>query len=652
MSQYLPELALITLIAAVVNGALGYGFSSITVPLALLFLTNRVLNPALVLVEVALNGYVLWINRDALGAVRRRMMPIVWGLIPGVVIGTLIVTYVRADWLKLGTFTLLLPLILLQAAGYRRPIRSEQAVGYPFGTGAPAQEVVVTDQLDATRFDFSTFQLGPITFGERLVTPPPAASEWTTNVDLRPANNLIVRINARLDKPTGVLTWRFQSIDPATGQPTEDALAGFLPPNKKSPEGQGSLLFTVATKAGLQTGNEIRNGARIVFDVNAPIDTPVWLNTIDSSLPTSHVTSLSSVQPFIVFYVNWAGTDTGSGIEDYTVFVSENGGPYTAYLSETSETSGIFVGKPGKTYSFYSVARDKAGNVEGAKTTSEATTTTPNVVVNSVDDARFFVLQHYRDFFGRNPDPSGFDFWTQEIASCGANAACIDNKRTNVSQAFFLSIEFQQTGYLVFRFYKSTFIDSVARPRGMPRMDELLADTRTVGDGVIVGQAGWEQKLADNQQNFARAWVQRAAFLAAFPADMTAQAFVDKLFLQSEVTPTTAERNAAIAAFGAGGVDGRAAALRSVADSGSVYNKQYNPAFVLMQYIGYLRRNPNDAPDNNYGGFDFWLGKMNQFSLPGEDVRIEEVARRRAQRAEMVRSFIVAGEYRGRFAQP
>src|SRR5918994_7573366 len=125
----------ITFVASIVNGALGYGFSSITVPLALLFLTNRVLNPALVLVEVALNAYVLWINRDALGAVRRRMMPIVWGLIPGVVIGTLVVAYVRPDWLKLGTFTLLLPLILLQAAGYRRPIRSEQYVGYPFGTG-------------------------------------------------------------------------------------------------------------------------------------------------------------------------------------------------------------------------------------------------------------------------------------------------------------------------------------------------------------------------------------------------------------------------------------------------------------------------------------------------------------------------------------
>jgi uncharacterized membrane protein YfcA len=121
MSSHVSELAFITLIAAVVNGALGYGFSSITVPLALLFLTNRVLNPALVLVEVALNGYVLWVNRDALGAVRRRMLPIVAGLVPGVVIGTVIVTHVRADWLKLGTFTLLLPLIMLQAAGGAAP---------------------------------------------------------------------------------------------------------------------------------------------------------------------------------------------------------------------------------------------------------------------------------------------------------------------------------------------------------------------------------------------------------------------------------------------------------------------------------------------------------------------------------------------------
>src|SRR5260221_4512186 len=135
MSSNVLALLAITLAAAVVNGALGYGFSSITVPLALLFLTNRVLSRALVLVEVALNAWVLWVNRDSLGAVLRRMLPIVAGLVPGVVIGTLVVARVHPDWLKLGTFTLLLPLILLQAAGYRRPIRSERAIGVPFGTG-------------------------------------------------------------------------------------------------------------------------------------------------------------------------------------------------------------------------------------------------------------------------------------------------------------------------------------------------------------------------------------------------------------------------------------------------------------------------------------------------------------------------------------
>ena len=130
-----PELIVITLVAAIVNGALGYGFSSITVPLALLFFANRVLNPALVLVEVGLNAYVLWVNREALPAVRARVWPIVIGLLPGVLLGTLIVAHVRPDWLKLSTFVVLLPLILVQAAGFRRPIRAERSFGYPFGAG-------------------------------------------------------------------------------------------------------------------------------------------------------------------------------------------------------------------------------------------------------------------------------------------------------------------------------------------------------------------------------------------------------------------------------------------------------------------------------------------------------------------------------------
>ena len=138
------ELVLITTVAAVVNGALGYGFSSITVPLALLFLTNRVLNPALVPIEVALNAYVLWVNRRGLAAVRARLMPVAIGLAPGVVVGTLIVAQVRPEWLKLGTFALLLPLILVQAAGYRRPIRDERSFGYGFGAGVGVLYSVTT----------------------------------------------------------------------------------------------------------------------------------------------------------------------------------------------------------------------------------------------------------------------------------------------------------------------------------------------------------------------------------------------------------------------------------------------------------------------------------------------------------------------------
>src|SRR5688500_534609 len=110
----------ITFCAAIVNGALGYGFSSITVPIALLFLTNRVLNPALVPIEVALNAYVLWVNRQSLPTVWRRVMPIVVGLLPGVIAGTMLVSRGSPGWLKFGTCIARLPLLLLRAAGYHR----------------------------------------------------------------------------------------------------------------------------------------------------------------------------------------------------------------------------------------------------------------------------------------------------------------------------------------------------------------------------------------------------------------------------------------------------------------------------------------------------------------------------------------------------
>ena len=128
-------LVLITLFAATVNGALGYGFSSLTVPVALLFYTNRVINPALVLVEVAVNSYVLFINRKSLPKVWKRTLPIIYGLVPGIVIGSFALSHVNPGAIKFMTYTIVLPLILLQAAGVRRHIHSERAIGVPFGTG-------------------------------------------------------------------------------------------------------------------------------------------------------------------------------------------------------------------------------------------------------------------------------------------------------------------------------------------------------------------------------------------------------------------------------------------------------------------------------------------------------------------------------------
>jgi uncharacterized membrane protein YfcA len=135
MPPHAVALLVITLLAATINGALGYGFSSITVPLALLFMANRVLNPALVLIEAPLNAYVLWVNRSALARVWRRLLPIVIGLLPGIVVGTMLVSRVSPDWLKVYTYAVLLPLILLQASGLRRPIQAERSVGLAFGAG-------------------------------------------------------------------------------------------------------------------------------------------------------------------------------------------------------------------------------------------------------------------------------------------------------------------------------------------------------------------------------------------------------------------------------------------------------------------------------------------------------------------------------------
>ena len=272
---------------------------------------------------------------------------------------------------------------------------------------------------------------------------------------------------------------------------------------------------------------------------------------------------------------------------------------------------------------------------------------TAETATNPIDVSRTFAGQHYHDFLYRQSDLSGEDFWTNQIEQCGADAQCRQAKRVAVSSAFFLSIEFKETGYLVIRAHKAGF----GSGKSTPRYPVFLRDQREIGDGVIVGQGNWQAQLDANKQAFLQDFVSRPEFTsqASFAPGVAAGTYVDALFANSSVTPTSSERSAAISAYGSGNTAGRAAALKSVIESGSVFNKLYNDSFVLMQYFGYLRRNPDDAPDNNFSGYDFWLAKLNSVSQAGEDMRDDTQAQARASRAEMIRAFIESTEYRQRF---
>jgi uncharacterized repeat protein (TIGR01451 family) len=271
---------------------------------------------------------------------------------------------------------------------------------------------------------------------------------------------------------------------------------------------------------------------------------------------------------------------------------------------------------------------------------------------NPVDDPTFFIRQHYHDFLNREPDQAGLDFWTGSLNSCGSDPGCRDVLRINDSAAFFLSIEFQQTGYLVERLYKvgygdatgnSTFGSPHTLPVPVVRLREFLRDTQQIGQGVVVGSTGWDQLLETNKQAFVTAFVSRQRFTNAFPLALNAQQFVTQLDQNAGQVLTDTDKAQLMGIFGGPSAATsdpakRALVLRQVAETSVLQQREFNRAFVLMQFFGYLRRNPDDAQDTDYTGFDFWLTKLNQFN--GDFIQ-----------AEMVKAFITSAEYRQRFGQ-
>ncbi|HEX8147525.1 MAG TPA: SBBP repeat-containing protein [Pyrinomonadaceae bacterium] len=249
---------------------------------------------------------------------------------------------------------------------------------------------------------------------------------------------------------------------------------------------------------------------------------------------------------------------------------------------------------------------------------------------NPLDSSEFFVAQHYADFLNRAPDASGLAFWVNEIEQCGADAQCREVKRINVSAAFFLSIEFQETGFLAYKTHKAAFGTGEALPH-----KTFLKDTQEIGRGVVVGLGEWRAQLDANKQAYLNDFVLRPEFQFAYPLTLAPSVFVDTLNANTGGSLSQAERDTLVAGLTSGELS-RAAVLRAVVESAEFSRRETNRAFVLTQYYGYLRRAPNDPPDADFVGYNFWLGKLNEFN--GNYIA-----------AEMVKAFISSDEYRTRF---
>jgi hypothetical protein len=256
--------------------------------------------------------------------------------------------------------------------------------------------------------------------------------------------------------------------------------------------------------------------------------------------------------------------------------------------------------------------------------TDAAFTADPDSVIsgNPLDTSDYFVRQHYLDFLGREPDESGFNFWSDQILECGADANCVERRRINVSAAYFLSIEFQQTGGLVDGLYRASYGRT-------PHYAEFTPDAGVIAANVIVGRQNWAQQLETNKQAFVDAWVQRGAFRAAYDG-LSNSAFVETLIAHTE-GGFNGDRDALVNGLNSDTLT-RAKVLRQIAENEGFQSAKSNQMFVMMEYFGYLRRDPDAA------GYQFWLGKLNQFGGNFEQ-------------AEMVKAFIVSGEYRARFPQ-
>jgi subtilisin family serine protease len=290
------------------------------------------------------------------------------------------------------------------------------------------------------------------------------------------------------------------------------------------------------------------------------------------------------------------------------------------YRFENVDTNGFYTITPSRVN--YTISPEHRAFSTSGNNTDASFTAAPasGALVNPVDVSEYFVRQHYLDFLGREPDESGFNYWSDQILDCGADASCAERRRVNVSAAYFLSIEFQETGGLVDGLYRASY-------DRRPLFAEFMPDSALVGHNVIVGPGAWLAQLEANKQSFVEAWTQRSAFRTAYDGLGNA-AYVDTLISHTH-GGFNGNRDGLVAGLDNTSLS-RAAVLRQIVENDGFKRAKVNQMFVMMEYFGYLRRDP-DAD-----GYQFWLDKLNQFNGNFEQ-------------AEMVKAFISSIEYRARF---
>ncbi len=319
-------------------------------------------------------------------------------------------------------------------------------------------------------------------------------------------------------------------------------------------------------------------------------------------------TTSGSYLPIVYVLDGRGGCPTGTGNSPCTMIELSYATAGIATL-DSAQMKGLPLNVP--LYLFVDSIRNDALRSGPYTIRMQDVTIAPAPVSNQIDSPEFFVRQHYLDFLSREPDASGLSYWKSRITECGSNALCVHDRRLDVSAAFFIEQEFQETGYFVYRFYKA----SLGR---QPNYAEFLADrSHVVGDS----------DLEARKTAFANEFVGRAAFLQAYPVTMSNSEFVNKLFDTAGLASHTQEREQQLEAMTSGKT--RAQVLRDVIEISEFKQREYNPAFVLTQYFGYLRRDPERS------GYDFWLDVLNN-RVPGNY-------------RSMVCAFITSAEYQRRF---